>query len=140
MLSCTFFGHRDCPASIKPKLEEVLIDLIEQKSVDVFYIGSNGSFDRIVISTLRDLKLVYPHISYFTVLAYLPQNSQDNDCDTIFPEGIENVPKRFAILWRNRWMIDRAEYVVTFVTHSFGGAAKSSEIALQLGKNVINLK
>lgn len=26
MSACTFFGHHDCPSSIKPKLREVLID------------------------------------------------------------------------------------------------------------------
>ena len=141
MPSCTFFGHRDCPVSIKSRLRDVLIDLIEQKSVDVFYIGNNGSFDRIVTSTLLELKSTYSHISFFTVLAYLPQNNQEQEqITTIFPEGIENVPKRFAISWRNRWMIDRSEYVVTYVTHDFGGAAKASEIALRLKRHIINLK
>ena len=39
MSVCTFFGHRDCPSSIKPKLREVLIDLIENHAVDMFYVG-----------------------------------------------------------------------------------------------------
>ena len=34
--ACTFFGHRDCPSSIKPRLREVLIDLIENHAVDMF--------------------------------------------------------------------------------------------------------
>ena len=33
MSACTFFGHRDCPSSIKPKLREALIDLIENHTV-----------------------------------------------------------------------------------------------------------
>ena len=48
MSTCTFFGHRDCPSSIKPKLREVLIDLIENHAVDMFYIGQQGAFDGIV--------------------------------------------------------------------------------------------
>ena len=39
MSACTFFGHRDCPSSIKPKLREALIDLIENHTVDMFYVG-----------------------------------------------------------------------------------------------------
>lgn len=31
---CTFFGHRDCPSSIKPTLRKALIDLIENHAVD----------------------------------------------------------------------------------------------------------
>ena len=74
MSTCTFFGHRDCPSSIKPKLREVLIDLIENHAVDMFYIGQQGAFDGIVRSVLKDLVSVYPHIRYAVVLERLPQN------------------------------------------------------------------
>ena len=40
--SCTFFGHRDCLEMIKPKLKEVLIDLITNHGVDMFYVGHQG--------------------------------------------------------------------------------------------------
>ena len=36
---CTFFGHRDCPESVKPKLREVLVDLVTNHDVDMFYVG-----------------------------------------------------------------------------------------------------
>lgn len=48
MSACTFFGHRDCPSSIKPKLREVLIDLIENHAVDMFYVGQQGAFAKLV--------------------------------------------------------------------------------------------
>jgi len=56
--------------------------------------------------------------------------------DTILREGIEAVPKRYAISWRNKWMIEQAEYVVTYVTRSFGGAALSAEMAKRRSKSV----
>ena len=46
--ACTFFGHRDCPSSIKAKLREALVDLIENHAVDMFYVGQQGAFDGIV--------------------------------------------------------------------------------------------
>ena len=63
----------------------------------------------------------------------------DNLVNTIYPEGIESVPKRFAISWRNKWMLTESEYVVAYVKHSWGGAAKYYEMAEKKGKNVINL-
>jgi len=72
--ACTFFGHRDCPSSIKPKLREVLIDLIENHAVAMFYVGQQGAFDGIVRSVLKELVSVYPHINYAVVLERLPQN------------------------------------------------------------------
>ena len=52
----------------------------------------------------------------------------------------ETVPKRFAIFYRNKWMIERSDYVVTYVTHQIGsGAAQFKELAEKQGKIVIEL-
>ena len=141
MAVCTFFGHRDCPETIKPRLREVLIDLITNNGGDTFYVGNQGRVDGIVRSVLRELEQAYPEIHYAVVLAYLPgkKNQYDDFSDTIFPEGIEAVHPRYAIEWRNRWMLQRADFVVTCITHPWGGAAKFAEKAKREGKTVINL-
>ena len=143
MSACTFFGHHDCPAEIKPKLRKAIIDLIEQQGVDCFYIGNHGAFDRMVRSCLRELRGEYPQICYSVVLAYLPQKHDEFDkrdfSDTILPEGIETVPRRFAISWRNKWMLARSEYVVVYVTCDWGGAARFTEMAEKNGKTIIRL-
>ena len=143
MSACTFFGHRDCPSSIKPKLREVLIDLIENHAVDMFYVGQQGAFDGIVHSVLKELVSVYPHIRYAVVLERLPPKRDEFDTrdysDTMLPEGIESVHPRFAISWRNKWMIKQSDYVVTYITHSWGGAAQFAEIAAKNGKIIYSL-
>ncbi len=136
---CTFFGHRDCPTSVKPKLRAQLIDLIENQGVTTFYVGSQGSFDSMVKSVLQELELLYPQISYTIVLAYIPRKKEDGGLYTMLPEGIEKVPRRFAICWRNRWMLKHADYVVTYVTHPWGGAAQFAAEAKNKGKQVYNL-
>lgn len=143
MNACTFFGHHDCPAEVKPKLREVLTDLIENHSVDAFYVGNKGAYDRMVRSVLRGMAQEYAHIHYAVVLERLPVKHSDDDLedysDTMLPEGIEEVPPRFSIVWRNKWMLRQSDYVVTYVTHSWGGAAQFAEMAERQGKNVINL-
>jgi hypothetical protein len=57
----------------------------------------------------------------------------------MLPEGIETVPKRFAISWRNKWMLSRADYVVTYITRSWGGAAQFAELAERKEKTVIKV-
>ena len=57
----------------------------------------------------------------------------------MLPEGIEKVPKRYAILWRNKWMIEHADYVVTYVTRSCGGSAKFQGIAIKMDKRIYDL-
>ena len=137
---CTFFGHKDTPKEIEPTLRSTLIDLIENKNVNVFYVGNNGNFDTMVRRQLEDLSQTYP-IIYSVVLAYLPteKNKYANLTNSIYPEGLETVPKRFAISYRNKWMLEQSDVVVTYVTHSFGGAAQFKEMAERQGKTVIEL-
>jgi len=140
-MTCTFFGHRDCPDSIMTKLRETLVRLITEEGVDCFYVGNQGNFDAMVYRVLCELRNIYTHISVTVVLAYMPTEEIVNKygSDTILPEGIEAVPKRYAISWRNKWMIDHSEYVVAYVTRGYGGSAKFVEMAECQKKNVINL-
>ena len=142
MAACTFFGHRECSDAIKPKLREVLVGLIVNHGVDMFYVGNQGLFDAIVRSTLRELQKEYPQIGYAVVLAYMPgeKNDYDDYSDTMLPEGIESVHPRYAISWRNDWLLKESDYVVTYITHSWGGAAQYATKAKKQGKTVINLE
>ena len=141
MLICTFFGHRDCPDTIRTKLREVLVELIANHGVEMFYVGNQGRFDTIVSGVLRDLKKEYPNIDYAVLLAYMPcRQNEDEDSDTMLPEGIEFVHPRYAISWRNSWMLQQSDYVVTYITHSWGGAAKFADKAKKQGKRVINIQ
>ena len=69
---------------------------------------------------LRELSKKY-EIRYYVVLAYMPEkrdgSGYEDYSDTILPDGIETVPKRFAITYLNKWMLRRSDYVVTYVTH-----------------------
>ncbi len=141
MHACTFFGHRDCPDTIKPKLRAVLMDLIVNHGVDMFYVGNQGQFDVSVRSVLRELVQIYAHIRYAVVLAYVPgsPNEYDDCSDTMLPEGIESVHPRYAIAWRNNWMLRQSDYVVTYITHPWGGAAQFEKKAVASGKTIIRL-
>lgn len=141
MATCTFFGHRDCPETIKPKLRSTIIDLIENHNVDMFYVGNQGLFDAMVRSTLKKLKQEYPHINYAVVLAYLPEKPSEYEdySDTIFPEGLETVHPRYAISRRNTWMLNHSNYVITYITHPYGGAAQFAKKASSIKKTVIAL-
>ena len=141
MAACTFFGHRDCLDTIKPKLRETLIELITLHGVDMFYVGNQGQFDAIVRSVLQELKGKYPQINYTVVLAYMPraQNENYDFSDTMLPEGIENIHPRYAISWRNKWMLRQSDYVVSYITHNWGSAVQFVNKARSKGKTVINL-
>ena len=145
MSACTFFGHRDCPSSIKEKLYKEIEQLISHHGVDTFYIGTQGSFDRMTYAVLVDLRKRYQHMKIYRVLAYMPRLSdiaQDRSVldDTILPEGIEKVHPRYAIPHRNNWMIDHSDYVIAYITHTFGGAYQAVERAKKKGKIMIQIR
>jgi len=138
---CAFFGHKDSPESIKPVLEFAVKQIAERYHDITFYVGHNGSFDRMVLSVLKKISGDFPSMSYAVVLAYLPMEKDEcySSLPTIYPEGIEFVPKRYAISHRNDWIVKQADMVVCYITRNFGGAAEFVEKVRKNGKNVYNL-
>lgn len=137
---CTFFGHRDCPESVKEELQTTIEELICQ-GVDTFYVGDTGLFDTYVKTTLMTVQKRYPHIHYAVVLSHLPLPNKHPkfNAPTLFPEGLEKCPARFAIERRNQWLVKQADWVVCYVHHPFGGAYKFAQLAKTRGKTIINL-
>lgn len=137
---CTFFGHRDAPPGIKSSLRQVILDLIERQGVKQFYVGNHGSFDVMARTLLAEFELTH-RIHYEVVLAYMPKKEDPlyDPNHTVLPEGIEAVPPRFAIEYRNKWMIDQSDIVITYVHRSFGGAAKFKKLAEKRNKMVIQI-
>ena len=137
-MTCTFFGHRDCDEKIFKSLKKAIIELIQNEGVTKFYVGNNGGFDRLVLRALGECKCIFSHIDYCVVLAYMPKN-EAFDHSTIFPEELVKVPKRYAISHRNKYMIEKSDFVIAFITHNFGGAYNSIVKAEKMNKKVINL-
>ena len=100
--------------------------------------GNHGNFDSLVSKVLFELQRRY-EIKVYVVLAYMPNKEVASIHPTILPDGIETVPRKFAIIYRNRWMVDKADIVLTYVKHSFGGAAQFKEYATKKNKSVIEL-
>ena len=143
MNACALFGHRDSPSDIFEDLCKQIEKLYLEKSITKFYVGHQGQFDSLARKAILFMKCVYPDIQCIVTLAYFPTPGrlpelQENEM-TYFPEGIETVPPRFAIDYRNRWMADNCDSIICYIEHSFGGAAKYVERAKKKGKQIINL-
>ena len=139
MATCTFFGHRDAPDKSEEALRETVIDLIENENVNLFYVGNNGNFDRMVLKILKSLKEKYTHIKFFVVLAYVPKNRKQEEYElTIIPEAVEKVPYKYAILERNHWMISKSDFVIGYV-NNVGKSNDFLKLAEKNGLVVINI-
>ena len=134
---CTFFGHSDCGEGVRPLLRQVVEAHIVQRGVKEFYVGNHGRFDALVLSVLRELNQSYPQIAYSVVLAYMPNAGKPLSYrlgETVIPEGIENVPPRYAIAYRNDWMLRKADFVITYVRYSTGASARYAKKAIHRKK------
>lgn len=70
--TCTFFGHKDTPETVKNGLHTTIEKLITEYGVETFYVGNQGAFDFHTRAALRQLQEKYPYIRYAVVLAYMP--------------------------------------------------------------------
>ena len=138
-MAVTFFGHSDTPECARAKIKEEIRDIIHKTNERTFYVGNQGSFDRMVIGVLSELKTEIPDIEFYVVLAYLPVTDNSYGCPTIFPEKAATAPKKFAISKRNDWLIENSDIVITYVKHTTGGAAKFKEKSEKKNKTVINI-
>lgn len=141
MSACTFFGHRECYGLDTGRLQAAIESLIAE-GVDTFYVGHQGRFDALALSCLEKLKSLYPHICYNVVLAYLPTGKPEQDlypdC-SIYPEGLEIGLPKYAIERRNCWMIEKSDYCLCYINHTWGGAYKFTCKAKHCKRTVVNL-
>lgn len=139
--TCCFFGHREVTHNIRSKLTSIIEKLITVDDVTEFYVGHQGQFDTMVYSVLKELKAKYPQIRYTVVLAYMPDEhiKEVYGENTLFPDGLETVPKKFAILKRNDWIIQHSDFAVCYVYKITGGAAKFREKAEKMKLQIIDV-
>ena len=142
----TFCGHSNCLFSDeeKEKLKQLLIKEIRKNPTCKFYLGGYGDFDSLCLRTLRELKADFPDIELLFITPYLDKNYSKLQLakyyydDVIFPP-VENVPRKFAILKRNEWMVDSADLIIAYVKYSWGGAVKTLEYAKRKKVEFFNL-
>ena len=137
-MKITFCGHKDVAdrEAVEGWLFSVCSELIVQ-GADEFYLGGYGGFDHMCAAVLRKMKDANPHIRLVLVLPYLNSSILTDGYDeTVYPP-LESVPKRFAISRRNEWMVVESDAVVAYVTHGWGGAAKTLEYARRKKKRIL---
>ena len=135
---CTFAGHGEIYGenTLKEKLKKEIINLIERYGVNTFYNGGKGQFDWLCADCVKELRKDYPFIKSYMIFSYLPGKKNEFDSNpyknfdgTIYPYGLEFVPKRFAIVKRNEWVIDNSSFLITYINHKWGGAYRTLEYA-----------
>ena len=143
----TFCGHAQFSAT--KEYEQKILAFLEEKVGDKFaamYLGGYGNFDSFAYDCCRKYKQTHPKVLLVFVTPYLTVEYQKNHLeyqktryDEIVYPDIEDKPPKFAITYRNQYMVDKADCVVAYVSHSWGGAYTTYKYAKRKGKEIFNL-
>ena len=134
---CFFIGHRNAPESIYPNIVSTIEKLIVENGVREFVVGNYGMFDSMVIRALQHLKTKYPDIVLLLLTPYHPSVKKvikpEGFDDIYYPEGMEFVPYKAAIVRANKRAIVNSEYMIVYQEYIASNAEKFVKYAE--GKN-----
>ena len=142
-----FCGHAQFCGSYK--YEQRILDFLEEhvgeRAADM-YLGGYGGFDAFAYDCCKKYKETHPNISLVFVTPYITFDYQQNHLkdqamryDSIIYPEIEDKPKRYALTYRNRWMVDKADLVITGILHSYGGAYDTYSYAVRRKKRTLSV-
>ena len=132
----SFLGHSNF---IKTETyEEKMLLLLEEKVGDApanFYLGGYGDFDYFAFECCKKYKSKHPSVSLIFVTPYITVeyqkhhlNHQKERYDSIVYPEIENKPIKFAIIYRNRWMVEQADFIVCYIDHEWAVHSKPTNM------------
>ena len=81
--------------------------------------------------------MMNPAVQAVLIIPYLDRKYDESGYDYALFPPLESVPPRYAIPKRNEWMAAQTDVVIAYVTHGWGGAAKTLEYAQAKRKTVI---
>ena len=141
----SFCGHSTYVSNEQDKIKilEILENLGKNEHLD-FYLGGYGNFDSFARQCAKEYQRKHSDSRLYFITPYLDDSyskleyATDLYDGTIYPE-LENVPKRYAISKRNEWMVNHSDYVIAYISHTFGGAYKTLLYAKKHHKPFTNI-
>ena len=143
MKACFFTGHRNASDAILPALQNAIEKHITQYGVTEFFVGHYGDFDRLAAKAVIAAKMQHPQITLSLLLPYHPAErpieTPPGFDNTFYPPGMEQVPRPFAIVRANRYMLEHVDFLIAYVWHTASNAQKYMEYAATRGLSITNI-
>ena len=141
----SFCGHKNFSSTeeLENKIQLLLEKLVGEKTV-TFYLGGYGNFDAFACSCAKRYQQSHSEAILAFVTPYRNEEYQKTrvfkkEYDIVIFPPIENVPPKFAIFARNKWMVEQADIVIASVDHDWGGAYATYLHAKRKNKVIFNL-
>lgn len=143
MKICFFIGHRDAPESIYDRLLTVVERHISEYGVTDFVVGGYGNFDRLAALAVMEAKRHHADVTLTLLMPYYRADAEplpDGFDGSLFPDGLETVPKRAAILRANQYMIHHCDYLIAYDAGHIGNTRKLVSDARKIeGLHIVNI-
>lgn len=131
--NCFFIGHRDASEEIFPLLYAAVEKHIVCCGVTEFIAGHYGGFDRLAAKAVKMAKYNYPEVKLTLLLPYHPTEQQipipAGFDSTFYPDGMEKVPRKAAIVKANQYMVNHSDFLIAYVWHPAGNSKTLLEYA-----------
>ena len=127
MKTCFFIGHRDAPESIYEQLFSAVERHISEYGVTDFVVGRYGNFDRLAARAVIEVKRHHTDVTLTLLMPYYRADADplpDGFDGSLFPDGLETVPKRAVILRANLYMIHHCDYMIAYDAGRIGNTRK----------------
>ena len=141
----TFCGHSQYTGSGEDehKILSLLGELVGDQYAEL-YLGGYGSFDAFARLCGKKYQETHPNVKLIFVTPYITVDYQKNHdskilYDEIIYPDLEDKPLKFAISYRNKWMVEQADYVIACITHDWGGAYQTYKHAQRKKKLLFNI-
>ena len=125
--SCFFIGHREASDAIYPKLLAAVRQHIVDFHVSEFVVGHYGRFDCLAARAVIEIKREFPEVSLLMLIPYHPVEAPIEPPKgfdgTFYPPGMESVPRQFAIVRANRYMLNHSDFLIAYVRHPASNTA-----------------
>ncbi len=148
-----FIGHRRINETqdLKIRLWELIEDLIINKNVSTFLLGSKSDFNELCVKILTQSKEKYPHIKRIYVRAEYPNINEQykkyllqSFDETYFPEKLTNAQSSVYVK-RNYEMITKSDICVFYFSEKDAPTTRKSgtkialDYAIKRNKIIFNL-
>ena len=117
---CFLFGHATTPYDAIAKIEAAAERHYLEHGIRTFIVGNRGSFDGYAATAIKALKQRHNDVSLLLLLAYHPgERAVDlsDGFDNSYYPPLEGIPRQYAIVRANKYMVDTADSIICYVKH-----------------------
>ena len=146
-MTIAFCGHSDYikNSNDEKNILEILESNLKNTTID-FFLGEYGSFDLFAYECAKKFKENHTAVNLIFITPYISEQYQKNHIDykkgrfdMILYPPLENVPLKYAISHRNRWIVEKADIIIAYITHKYGGAYTMYQYAKRKNKKIYNI-